>query len=64
MPVVAISLNNKFVLESQIEKGPVLEPVLLYDFFLDTVIGHCRVALRVKWRHEAWRETVARLNVP
>jgi len=41
-PVIAVCQNNQLVLEWKAEESLVLKPMLLNDFFLDAMIGHCK----------------------
>ena len=41
-PVIAVCQDYQLVLEWKAEESLVLKPMLLNDFFLDSMIGHCK----------------------
>ncbi len=42
-PVIVVCQNYQLVLEWKAEKSLILKPMLFDYFFLDTMIGHCKV---------------------
>lgn len=49
-PVIAVCQNYQLVFEWKAEESLVLKPMLLDDFFLDTMIRHCKIG-HVSFEH-------------